>query len=127
VSHVTSINPSLSLGVMSHTASVNTKSRYTSAHANECYRGWLRLVGSLKSHVTFLQKSPIKGTILSEETYKLKDPTNRSNPISSSRVHACCVRHDSQRTHATEFCHVYKYGVATISRLLKMIGLFGRI
>ena len=35
-----------------------------------------------------------------------------------------CVRHDSCTTHT---CLTYVYGVATISRLLKMIGLFCRI
>ena len=45
-----------------------------------------------------------------KETYNFKEPTNRSLPI-TQLMHLC----------------VMSYGVATISRLLKIIGLFCRI
>jgi len=44
--------------------------------------GWLRLVGSLKLEVSFV-KEPYKRDLYSaKETYNLKEPTNRSHPIS---------------------------------------------
>jgi len=47
--------------------------------------GWLRIVGSLKLQVSFA-KGPNKRDYSAKETYNFKDSTNRSHPISSSRV-----------------------------------------
>jgi len=41
--------------------------------------GWLRLVGSSKLHVSFAKETYKRYS--AEETYDLKEPTNRSHPI----------------------------------------------
>jgi len=48
-----------------------------------------------------LQKSPIKETVFLKETCNFIDPTDRGHPVPA-----------------------FGYGVATISRLIKIIGLF---
>jgi len=79
--------------------------------------------------------SLLKGSF-AKETYNFKEPTNRSHPIPCS-----LSTHESTRTTAN-LCVLYTYtptqfakssdngscyGVASIGRLLKMIGLFCRI
>jgi len=61
----------------------------------------------LKSQGLFCKRAPSKREYSAEETYHLKEPTHRSHPI----------------THQTK-SQVQHYGLATISRLLKMVGLF---
>ena len=85
---------------------------------------WLRIVESIKLQVSFA-KEPYKNRQYSaKETYNLIDPADRSHPIPCCicvYVYVCvcmCVC-------VCILCHTY--GVATISRLLKIIGLFCRI
>jgi len=56
----------------------------------------------------FCNRALQKRLYSAKETYNYKEPTNRSHPISIAQVQ----------------CSVYIYGVATISRLHKIIGLF---
>ena len=44
------------------------------------HMGWLRLVGSFKSQVSFA-KEPYKRDYSAKETYDIKEPTNRRYPI----------------------------------------------
>jgi len=79
-----------------------------------CGMGWLRLVGSLKLYVSFAKEPHKRDDILqrysAKETCNSKEPTTRSHPIMGG--------------FGLEFTH---HGVAAISRLLKIIGLFCRI
>jgi hypothetical protein len=67
--------------------------------AHSTCMGWLRLVGSLKCYVSF-----------AKEPYKRDD-----------------ILQKWVTSHKNASFHSMSYGVATISRLLKMIGLFCRI
>ena len=66
---------------------------------------FLKIIGLFCRISSLLQGSFVK------ETYNFKEPTNRSHPI-----------RDDYLRYST-----HKRGVATISRLLKITGLFGRI
>jgi len=44
--------------------------------------GWLRLVGSLKVQVSIAKEPYKRDCILQKKTCNLKEPTNRSHPIS---------------------------------------------
>jgi len=74
------------------------------SHSYVCtVMGWLRLVGSLKLQVSFV-----------------KEPYTRDD-ILQKRPHLCI----GIRVYCSPYYNrVYSYGVATISRLLKIIGLF---
>jgi len=73
-----------------HTATHDTTLQHTAWWVTATHRlvgllgmGWLRLVGSLKSQVSFA-KEPFKETIFcKKEICNLKKPTNRSHPIST--------------------------------------------
>jgi len=84
--------------------------------------GWLRLVGSLKLYVSFveyralLQKRPmiLRGLLqkrpiilkssFAKETHNFKEPTNRSHPIWKSQV---LIRHSREYIMSGESCHTF--------------------
>jgi len=91
-----------------HQAFTRTRRRAKrhSTTCESCHMGWLRLVGSFKLKVSF-----------AKETYKRDDILQKRPMI----LAATCVRCISHILY-TATCE--SYGVATISRLLKSIGLF---
>jgi len=85
----------LHCNTLHHTVTPYNTLRHTTPHCNTRHHtathrlvgllgmGWLRLVGSLKSQVSFA-KEPFKETIFcKKEICNLKKPTNRSHPIST--------------------------------------------
>ena len=72
--------------------------------------GWLRLVGSLKSQVSFAKEPHKRDYILQKRPVILRSLQIVAAPYAYVHTHIC----------------TYAYGVATISRLLKIIGLFCR-
>ena len=84
--------------------------------------GWLRLVGSLKLYVCF-----------AKEPYKREDILQKKNIILRSLLIVATPYQDRssmcrrQMRQATGDVDMILYGVATISRLLKIIGLLARI
>ena len=66
----------------------------------------------------FCKRALQKRLYSAKETYDFKEPTNRSHPI------AVCEKMGS---YVCVCVNMGSYGVATISRLLKIIGFFCRI
>ena len=107
--------------------------------------GWLRLVGSIKSQVSFAEYRLFYRALFAKETYNFIDPTNRSHPICTASCIWSVISPIQKLNRSSSslrlFGHVLlkrdqfrlklenaiEYGVATISRLLKIIGLFCRI
>jgi len=54
--------------------------------------GWLRVVGFLKFKDSFAKEPYERDEILPKETYNLKEPTNRSHPISHAVFRIATVR-----------------------------------
>jgi len=92
------------------------------------HMGWLRLVGSLKSYVSFAEYHLFYRALLQ------KRPTILRSPLVEA-THMNKARHIYMKKNRSLFCKNYQsllqkshtYGVATISSLLKIIGLFCRI
>ena len=107
--------------------------------------GWRRLIGSPKLHIIFHKRATKYRSLLRKMTYKDKGSYHSSPP---------CRREISHPSLSSDMCHVpkilhmceervklvsqsvyqkrahvciYAYGVAMISRLLKITGLFCRI
>jgi len=95
--------------------------------------GWLRLVGSLKLQVSFPEYRLFYRALLQKRRVILRSLLIAATPYEIScymsvvRLSACTVNTYDQGCLYLCIVHVHlhtSYGVATISRLLKMIGLF---
>ena len=67
----------------------------------------------------FCKRALQKRRYSAKETYNLKEPTDRSHPVARYRA----IQYHYRYIAAV----LWSYGMATISRLLKIIGLFCRI
>jgi len=90
--------------------------------AQECYgvasiRRLLKIIG------LFCKRALQKRRYSPKETYNFKEPTNRSHPIAPVHTHL----QSTSCTCMNDICKRYATNVTTISRLLKIIGLFCRI
>jgi len=93
------------LGGLVQTSSANIRKYLDSSSPQlSLYMGWLRLVGSLKLQVSFAEYSLFYRALLQKRRIVLR----------------------SLLIVATLY-HIISYGVATISRVLRIIGLFRRI
>ena len=91
---------------------------------------WLRLVGSLKLQVTF-KKRDLQRDIACERISQVsfaKEPYKRDNILQKRRIISrnllICNSHPAKRETLRSRDTVTSYGVATISGLLKIIGVF---
>jgi len=93
---------------------------------NSRYKFWLSMIGLFWRISSVLQGS------FAKETYNFKEPTNRSHPIVNSRYKFWLSRISVKVVVILRHCRVQRisrksYGVAGISRLLNITGLFCRI
>jgi len=75
---------------MSHSCVWYDWSTRATSHSHVCHMGWVRPVGSLKLQVSFAKETCKRDDIL-QKTHNLKEPTDRSHPITSHTCNDSCV------------------------------------
>ena len=89
--------------------------------------GWLQLVGSIKLYVSFAKETYERGHILQKRPIILRSLLIIATPYADVYMYMYSINTAPYYMGKGTYLHLIIYGMATVSRIDKIIGLFCRI